>query len=166
MVILFRDNPGDRAAPVQGGTKTGVIDMVHSFIPLVQNSFVRVFAHKAELTERFYFHLFEALPEVRGLFKKEFFHQKEMFSTMLAATVRSMSSVGSFQELGQRLAHQHAGFGVRPEQYKAAANALIAALKDVLDGQLSPEEEEAWQTAITELTNQMMLGPEVRNTGT
>lgn len=129
-------------------------------VSLVQNSFARVYSHKAELTDRFYENLFQAFPEAKQLFKKDFFYQKEMFSTMLVTTVRSLSSAETFRELCDRLANQHALFGVPPDQYGAAAKALIDAIRDVLDGELSQEEENAWRAAIESLTGQMMQGPD------
>ncbi|WP_406645908.1 globin domain-containing protein [Aliisedimentitalea scapharcae] len=127
-------------------------------IQLVQNSFSKAFARKAELADRFYHHLFQVVPEARGLFQKDFFHQKEMFTTMLTSTVRSMSDQKSFADLGDRLAVSHARFGVAPAQYHAAANALIAALRDTLGDDLTREEEAAWTQAIDTLTSQM-AGP-------
>ena len=134
--------------------------MDRTSILLVQNSFARVYAHKAELTDRFYANLFEALPEAERLFKQDFFYQKEMFTTMLASTVRSLASVDTFRELGERLARQHAGVGVAPEQYGTAAKALINAMRDVLDGEISEEEERAWRLAIESLTGRMTEGAE------
>ena len=133
--------------------------MDQSFIPLVQDSFERVFRRKGELAERFYHHLFASVPEAQMLFRHDFIHQKEMFVTMLAATVRSMSSEESFDELGERLAMQHISSGVRPGQYQAAAGALTKAMKDVLGASLTVEEELAWQTAIARLTQKMTRIP-------
>ena len=124
-------------------------------IPLIKNSFSKVYASKAELSERFYHHLFQAVPESKGLFKSDFFHQKEMFSSMLASTVRSMADLKTFTELGERLAQSHARFGVSPEQYQAAADALINALKDTLQDNFTAQEEAAWREAIETLTQQM-----------
>ena len=78
---------------------------------------------------------------------------------MLVTTVRSLSNAETFMELCERLANQHAGFGVPPDQYGAAAKALIDAIRDVLDGELSQEEETAWRAAIESLTNQMTQDP-------
>jgi len=134
--------------------------MRHSYISLIQNSFARVFRHKGELAERFYHHLFQALPEAQGLFRNDFFHQKEMFVMMLASTVRSLSSEESFEVLGDRLARQHASFGVSSAQYQAATDALVSAMKDVLGEDLSLEEEKAWNTAINRLTRKMAQDPD------
>jgi nitric oxide dioxygenase len=133
--------------------------MGQNFISLIQDSFANVFRHKGELAERFYHHLFTALPEARGMFRNDFFHQKEMFVMMLASTVRSLSSEESFEALGDRLARQHASFGVSSDQYQAATDALVSAMKDVLGEDLSQEEEQAWKMAISRLTRKMARDP-------
>jgi hemoglobin-like flavoprotein len=128
-------------------------------IALVQSSFSRVFARKAELTERFYTHLFTCMPEVEPLFRGDFVKQKEMFATMLASTVRSLSNYQSFTQLAQILAQSHARFELTEAQMTNAAQSLMAALHDVMAGKLTPEEEAAWTRAIIKLTSMMVTRP-------
>lgn len=129
-------------------------------IKLIQSGFARVFARKGELTERFYSHLFQNLPEVEALFHKDFAKQKEMFATMLASTVRGLGDGDSFQRFGESLAQSHARFNLTSRHLDGAAQSLMAALRDVMGERLSPAEDAAWREAITRLTG-MMAPPEV-----
>ncbi|MBE1283723.1 MAG: globin domain protein [Rhodobacteraceae bacterium] len=129
--------------------------MDHRHIALIQTSFAKVFKHKGELADRFYARLFEALPESRALFTQDFSKQKDMFEAMLASTVRSLGDTASFENLGERLALNHRKYGVDTKQYMAAADALTAALKDVMGDALSEDEERAWSEAVHALTGMM-----------
>ncbi|AAV96556.1 globin domain protein [Ruegeria pomeroyi] len=128
-------------------------------IRLVQSSFARVFARKAELAERFYVHLFERLPDAKSLFRGDFFAQKEMFATMLASTVRGMNDVQAFHTMGQALARSHARFNLRRDDLDKAAEALSAAFRDVFGDTLNAQEQEAWDVAMRRLTR-MLATPE------
>lgn len=132
--------------------------MTDDQIRLVQSSFARVFACKADLTERFYLHLFQELPDSRRLFKGDFPAQKEMFASMLAATVRGMSDAKSFRSLGRSLARSHARFNLNRDDLKKAARALQTALSDVMGDGLSPEETTAWNEAVAQLM-EMLTAP-------
>lgn len=130
--------------------------MDSSDIALVQASFARIFARKAELTDRFYAHLFARMPEVESLFRGDFIKQKEMFATMLASTARSLSSYDSFAQLAGTLASSHARFKLSEAQMTNAAQSLEAALHEVMEGKLTSEEEAAWTRAIVKLTSTMV----------
>ena len=133
--------------------------MDSSDIALVQSSFARIFARKAELTDRFYARLFARMPEVEPLFRGDFIKQKEMFATMLASTVRSLSNYETFTRLAQKLALSHARVDLSELHMKNAAQSLVAALHEVMDGKLSPEEEAAWTRAIIKLTSLIVARP-------
>lgn len=133
--------------------------MDSSDIALVQASFARIFARKAELTERFYAHLFARMPEVQPLFRGDFVKQKEMFATMLASTVRSLSDYSTFAQLADVLAKSHARFELSEAQMTNAAHSLEAALHEVMEGKLTPEEEAVWTRAIVKLTSTMVARP-------
>lgn len=129
-------------------------------VQLIQTGFPVIFAKKAELTDRFYFHLFECLPEVEPLFSNSFPKQKEMFASMLASSVRGLVGGDSLHRLGEQLAQSHARFNLSSRQLDAAAWSLMQALRDVMGDALPPEEESAWEEAVTRLTR-MMASPEV-----
>ncbi|WP_298559123.1 globin domain-containing protein [uncultured Aliiroseovarius sp.] len=133
--------------------------MDSSDISLVQSSFARVFARKAELTDRFYAHLFARMPEVEPLFSGDFVRQKQMFASMLASTVRSLSDYETFAQLAQKLAQSHARFHLSEVHMENAAQSLVAALHEVMEGKLTPEEEAAWTRAITKLSSVMVAHP-------
>jgi len=130
--------------------------MNRSQISLVQSSFARVYAQKGELADRFYYHLFLGDPTLQPLFKNDFYKQKEMFLAILAATVSCMSEADKFRDIGQRLAAAHSNLGITVDQFENSADALMSALKDVMAGQYSNEEEEAWSSAIAHLIELMV----------
>lgn len=124
---------------------------------IVRSSFSRVFAKKAELTNRFYHHLFLARPEIEAMFTKNFGIQKELFSSMLALVVQSLEQPKLFYLLTDKLRKQHAPLAINKEQWKAAVDALILAFREVLQDDLSAEEDAAWGAAATELIGAMAV---------
>ncbi len=124
-------------------------------IALIQASFARVFARKAELADHFFHHLFQALPEAEGWFNNDIVKQKEMFSTMLASSMQALSDAERFQTLGAELAQKHAGLGLTTAHLKATETALMQALNETSGSGLSAEETAAWQAAISQLTQMM-----------
>lgn len=118
---------------------------------LVSASFARVFLRKGELVSRFYYHLFSERPEVEGLFQNDFGAQKELFSAMLVMVVKRLTQPGEFEYLAKRLQRQHGSLDLSRGQWKSVSNSLIFALREVLQGDLSPEEDAAWSATTTQL---------------
>jgi len=138
---------------------TGYIDpeddglMVADQAELVNASFSRVFLRKGELVNRFYDHFFSEQPEVESLFQDDFGAQKEMFFAMLAMVVKRLAQQRDFETLVGKLHRDHASFDISEEQWQSAADSLVFALRDVLQGDLSPEEGAAWSA----MTNKLIL---------
>ena len=122
---------------------------------VLEQSYVQVFARKAELATRFYDHLFAADPGLRALFSKDMFMQREMFASILVLILKHASRPETFHDLGGRLAAQHAKTGVTYAQYALAVDAFVAAMRDVLGATLLPEVEQAWQAAMQDLVSHM-----------
>lgn len=121
----------------------------------LKRSFAQVFAKKAQLTERFYTHLFDQLPEVRPLFTGDEGRQREMFGSMLVSSMRALAEPGGIEAQLDMLRRSHARLGLTAGQLEAGANALMAALIEVLGDQLSDEEVSAWAEAIVLLVQAM-----------
>ncbi len=132
---------------------------------VVRSSFSRVFAKKAELTNRFYHHFFLAQPEIEVMFTKNFGIQKEMFSSMLALVVRALEQPELFYLLTDKLRKQHAPLAINKEQWRAAVDALILAFREVLQDDLSAEEDAAWAAAATALVGAMAVPDDRPKTG-
>lgn len=126
----------------------------------LQSSFSTVFAHKADLAERFYHHLFILLPEVKPLFGTDFLKQKEMFASMLTSCLKGMVSKQNLSHVGETLARVHAEFALGPKETDLAGKAMMAAFKDILGQDLTPAQSEAWQKAADRVMG-MMAGKDL-----
>jgi hemoglobin-like flavoprotein len=124
-------------------------------VEVVQSSFSRVFAKKAELTSRFYHYLFQARPETASMFTGNSGHQKEMFSSMLAVVARDLAQPKLFNFRAENLRLKHAPLLINRDQWQAAKGALTLAFSEVLKDDLSKEEDQAWAAAATKLIDAM-----------
>lgn len=130
--------------------------MEKSDIEELQSSFSTVFAHKGELAEQFYRHLFAKMPEVEAWFGDDFPKQKEMFAAMLTSCLKGMVSNQDLHEVGDKLTRVHSEFNLGPREMELAAQALMAALRDVLGKDLSPQQNAAWKRAADRVMGIMM----------
>lgn len=117
-------------------------------IEVMQSSFAKIYARKAELAERFYAHLFALLPEVEQLFDGDFAKQKEMFASMLTYCLKGVANNQSMAHTGASLAKTHARYGLGAQETEMAGRAVMAALQDVLGDELSPEQVAVWKQAV------------------
>lgn len=131
--------------------------MTPAQIEIVQTSFEAVFLRKAEIADTFYTHLFHVMPEARDLFGAEMHHQKEMFASMLAITVRLLNRPEELTQIVARLAQVHGRFTIAPDQFTLAGTAIVAAFRDVLQDQFTPNVEQAWKQATQELVSRVAL---------
>lgn len=124
-------------------------------VKCLQDSFVKVFARKALLADRFYEHLFAQVPDARAMFTREMGHQREMFASMLTSSMRAMTDPEGMEEKVALLRGSHAQLGLTSAQLDAGANALMASLLEVMGDQLSDDEKSAWAKAIVLLMRAM-----------
>ncbi len=127
---------------------------------LVRGSFSKVFAHKAELTDRFYQYLFQEIPEAKAMFTHDFSRQKEMFARVLATGVRSLDGDEQLAPLVERLLLNHRGLGLTSGHMYMAQRALLQALQDIMTGHLTAAELSAWNAALRRLCQSMAAGIE------
>ena len=128
-------------------------------VKCLQDSFVKVFARKSRLADRFYAHLFHQAPETRAMFTREMGHQREMFASMLTSSVRAMADPDAMEGKIRSLRQSHAQLGLTPAQLDAGSNALMASLLEVVGDQLTDDEKSAWAKAIV-LVMRAMAPPE------
>jgi hemoglobin-like flavoprotein len=124
----------------------------------MQSSFSKVYARKAQLTDRFYLHLFALLPEVETLFGGDFSKQKEMFAAMLTYCLKGVVNNQSLTLAGESLARTHGRYCLGPRETEIAGRAMMAALEDVLGPDLTPEQRVVWEQAIASVMQ--LLQPE------
>lgn len=108
---------------------------------------------------RFYEHLFAGHPELRPLFTRNSTGaQQKMFAQKLAAIVDAVIDPKLLEEEARAIAASHVHYGVTPEMYEWVGAALLAALRDSVGTDWTPEAERAWQGAYITITK-MILAP-------
>ncbi len=125
-------------------------------ITLIQESFAKVVPIKQQAGEIFYAKLFEIAPEVRPLFKADVTEQAGKLMTMLGTVVNGLRDLDKIVPVAQRMAVEHAGFGVEPAHYAPVGAALIATLETGLGEDFTLETREAWVAAYEILSNVMI----------
>jgi hemoglobin-like flavoprotein len=113
---------------------------------LVQKSFEQVIPDAEYMVEMFYGRLFDLNPSIRSLFQGHMHDQSVKFLQLLGVVVSSLDAfdalVPSVEELGRR----HVAYGVKPEYYGMAKEALLWALANTLGKNFKPEVEMAWSS--------------------
>lgn len=127
-------------------------------VELVESSFAAVYGRKAELTERFYIHLFTFMPEAEQMFGNDFSKQKEMFATMLTYCIKGLVDQRSLHLAGESLAKTHLRLQLGAREADIAGRAVMTALEDVMGAALSCEQKAAWQRAINRVMHLVVSG--------
>lgn len=118
--------------------KPETIQIVKSTAPLLREK-------GEEVTTRMYEILFSRYPETKELFKNA---PKEQYKILANAIIAYSSNVDNLEALGKAIdtmAKKHVETNVQPEHYPMVGDALITAIKEVLN----PDEEvlKAWEEA-------------------
>ncbi|MEV6768014.1 globin domain-containing protein [Nocardia sp. NPDC051030] len=100
-----------------------------------------------EAVQYFYAHLFEAHPEVRGMFAEDLTEQRERFLSGLARIVTNVETLADDPSFVQGLGRHHAGLGVVEAHYPAAGASLLATLEHFLGDAWTPELKDTWTAA-------------------
>lgn len=122
---------------------------------LVQTSFNVVQPVSATAGEIFYRRLFEIAPTAAPMFKGDIRQQQVKFMQVLALAVSGLSNMSTLRPVVQQLGLRHAGYGVRPEHYDAAREALLWMLALVLQDGWTDEVRTAWAEAYAMLAGIM-----------
>src|SRR4051794_33125962 len=91
--------------------------MNQASIQRLTNHYGVISGRMVELTQSFYDRLFQALPEVRPLFRIEIPIQSQHLAAALALIVRNLPVMDLLEEPLMELGMEHAQVGVRPEHY-------------------------------------------------
>ncbi|MBX9591792.1 MAG: hypothetical protein K2X43_21070 [Hyphomonadaceae bacterium] len=124
-------------------------------IALVQASFRQVEAAGPHIADLFYDRLFEIAPQVRGMFPVDLTSQKGKLLAMLAAAVLSLHKIEEAMPVLKDLGRRHLNYGVVPEHYKPAGEALLWALERVQGDDFTPATKAAWTAAYKKLAGIM-----------
>ncbi|WP_067571602.1 globin domain-containing protein [Nocardia acidivorans] len=131
-------------------------------IEALQQSWGRVGAVGPEAVEYFYAHLFQAHPEVRGMFADDLSPQRERFLAGLGRIVTNVQTLGDDPSFVQQLGRQHARLGVIADHYPVAGASLLATLEHFLGEEWTPELAATWTAAYGAVV-ELMLSAEEEN---
>jgi hemoglobin-like flavoprotein len=124
-------------------------------IALVQETFERVAAAGAQLSEIFYAELFAIDPGLRAMFDHDMRRQHMKFLMTLTLIVRSLPEPEKFQQAIQHLAIKHVHYGVQSRHFTPFGNALLRTLKKTLGPGYTREVAVAWEEAFRMLARTM-----------
>jgi nitric oxide dioxygenase len=130
--------------------------MTSEEIAIVQASFAKVAPIADAAAELFYGRLFELAPEAQALFKGDMREQGRKLMAALSIIVNGLTKLDEIAPLAQALAIRHAGYGVKPEHYAVAGEALIWTLERGLGDSFTPETKAAWLSAYATLSDVML----------
>jgi class 3 adenylate cyclase/hemoglobin-like flavoprotein len=109
-----------------------------------------------EFVKRFYQNLFRVAPGLERLFEQtDMPRQHVRFLEFFSWSVHELRHEGRMIAGLKELADRHRGYGVRPEDYSAAGQAVIGALTETLGERFNDEAREAWTTVFRRITNAM-----------
>jgi hemoglobin-like flavoprotein len=134
--------------------------MTPEAIDQVRASYAEVAARPRQLASRFYEELFTTAPNLRPLFPGDLTSLQGHFEAALALVIRNLDAMAALRESLRELGAQHVHWGARPEDYVAAREALIAAVRARASG-WNDALERHWRAAITAIIVPMVEGAAV-----
>ncbi len=115
-----------------------VIETVKATVPAIREN-------GEKITTRMYEILFSKYPETKELFKNAPEDQYKRLANAILAYGANIDNLENLQTAVMRMAEKHVETNVKPEHYPLVKNALMQAIKDVLN---PPEEViKAWEEA-------------------
>jgi nitric oxide dioxygenase len=125
---------------------------------LVRQSFDALRDQAGPVSLLFYGKLFELDPSARRLFHIDLALQGRKIVDTLATVTESLDRFESIRPRLADLGRQHAGYGVRPEQYDTITTALLWAIGQALGADFDSPTREAWKLALTAVSAAMIAG--------
>ncbi|MFT3926196.1 MAG: protein kinase [Myxococcales bacterium] len=129
---------------------------------LVVASFARIESRAVELTARFYARLFEARPDVRGLFPADLGEQQLKLVGALQLALEHLDRPERLTPLLEELGRRHALYGVRATDFDDVGTALLESLAEFDSAHWNPALNAAWTGAYQQISSAMQRG---MNTG-
>jgi hemoglobin-like flavoprotein len=125
---------------------------------LVRQSFDSLREQAGPVSLLFYGKLFELDPSARRLFHNDLAVQGRKLVDTLAIVTDSLDRFESMRPRLADLGRQHAGYGVRPEQYDTVITALVWAISQALGPDFDAPTRDAWTLALADLSAAMKDG--------
>ncbi len=129
-----------------------------SHIALVQQTLTDILPQADAMAQAFYQRLFELDPSLRPLFTHDPVQQRRKFIDMLVTLILGLDRLDTVLPEIHNLGLRHAQYGVKPEHYATAGEALLWAVEHTLGHGLSEEGRSAWIEAYELLTTAMKAG--------
>jgi nitric oxide dioxygenase len=132
-------------------------------IALVKATAPALADHGTEITRVMYSHLFQH-DHIRALFNhanQSSGSQPHALAAAILAYAQNIDNLGALGGAVERIATKHLGYHILPEHYPYVANALLAAIKDVLGDAATDEILAAWGEAYWFLSD-ILKGREVQ----
>jgi len=131
-------------------------------IALIKATVPALEAHGLEITQRMYERLFKNV-EIRDLFNQshhgETGSQPKALAQSVLAYARNIDNLSAMSGAVERIAQKHVALTILPEHYPYVADALLAAIADVLGDAATPEICAAWGEAYWFLA-ELLIGRE------
>ena len=127
-------------------------------IDLVKNSFAAISSQADELSSRFYERLFTDAPDVRAMFPTSMAEQRGKLIDELTVIVDSLDHLSDLVARTTDLGRRHVEYGTTPHHYQLVREAMLGAIADVRDDQLTEPERAAWAAAYDLVAETMMYG--------
>lgn len=125
---------------------------------LIRTSFAVLRDQASPVALLFYGRLFELDPSARRLFHIDLAVQARKIMSTLDWVVSSLDQFDSMRPALEDLGRQHAGYGVRPEQYETVASALLWAFAQALGPDFDVATRAAWKGALAAVSAAMLEG--------
>jgi hemoglobin-like flavoprotein len=106
----------------------------------------------------FYGRLFELDPSARRLFHNDLVLQGRKVIETLDWMAESLDRFDSMESRLAELGRQHAGYGVRPDQYESVIAALLWAIAQALGPDFDTATRDAWKLALFAVSEAMKGG--------
>ena len=113
-------------------------------IRLVQSTFAMVEPIADDAAVIFYNRLFELDPKLKTLFKEDMAEQRKALMSTLKVAVKGLTDLDSILPAVQQLGERHGGYGVKDEDYKTVAQALLWTLEQGLGDEFTDDVKDAW----------------------
>ncbi|RXF70916.1 NO-inducible flavohemoprotein [Hansschlegelia zhihuaiae] len=125
-------------------------ELSESTISTVKATVPALEAHGLAVTRRMYERMFQN-PDIRDLFNQshhgETGSQPHALAAAVLAYARNIDNLDALAGAVERIAQKHVGLNILPEHYPYVADALLAAIEDVLGDAATPEILAAWGEA-------------------
>lgn len=131
--------------------------LTHEQIALVRWSFDKLRPRIRPASTFFYEELFRLRPDLRAMFRADDIAGQGMkFMTTLESVLDNIETPQALADRIVELGQQHRRLGVRADMFPPMEEALIATIRDGLDGDLGADVETAWRTAYADLSAAMI----------